>query len=160
MPIVLVRVDDRLIHGQVVEAWLPSTGAEELLVANDAVAEDPLQRMIVQSAAPGTVRITIDTVDRIAVMLQPETNGGTRRMVLVNNPRDALRLKLAGVPFDSLNLGNLTTDGHCVCVSRSVYLGEDSIRVLCRIVEAGVRVSIQGVPFEKPIEMTEYFGNV
>ncbi|MDD3473251.1 MAG: PTS sugar transporter subunit IIB, partial [Syntrophaceae bacterium] len=69
MPIVLVRVDDRLVHGQILEGWLPSTRAEELLIANDALAQDELQKMIMESAIPYSVSLIVDSVEKIASIL-------------------------------------------------------------------------------------------
>lgn len=150
MPIVLVRVDDRLVHGQILEGWIPSTRTQELLVANDAAAGDETLRMIMESATPDSVRLVIESVERIAELLVTEMDSTVRRMIIMDSPVDALRLKRAGVPFTRLNLGNLRTgDGH-VCLSRSVMVGDDSMRALREIVDEGVHVYLQSVPFENP----------
>jgi mannose/fructose/N-acetylgalactosamine-specific phosphotransferase system component IIB len=153
MPIVLVRVDDRLIHGQILEGWLPSTRAQELLVANDAVAQDDLRKMIMQSATPYSVGLVIDSVERIASLCMESDAPDVRRMIIVENPLDALRLKRAGVPFDSLNLGNFRTNDVTVCLSRSVAVGDETLRELRVIMEEGVHVSLQTVPYERPVDL-------
>lgn len=155
MSIVLVRVDERLIHGQVLEGWLPSTKAQELLIANDDLAEDVLQREILLSAVPYSISVVIDTVERIASILMEEPEREVRRMVLVENPLDALRLKRAGVDFDRLNLGNFSAGEAIACLSRSVELSDDSLQALLNIVEEGVHVNIQSVPFEKPVDFCD-----
>lgn len=151
MPIVLVRVDDRLIHGQVLEGWVPKTRAQELVVANDAAACDDVLRMIMESATPDTISLVVETVDKIAEMLTKEADSSLRRIIIMDSPSDALRLKRAGVPFDRLNVGNLRTNNGKVCLSRSVIVGDDSIRVLHELVGEGVQVYIQSVPFETPL---------
>ncbi len=150
MPIVLVRVDDRLIHGQILEGWVPTTRAQELLVANDAAACDDVLRMIMESATPDTISLVVESVDNIAKMLRNELDSSVRRIIIMDNPLDALRLKRAGVPFDRLNLGNLRTDNGKVCLSRSVIVGDESLRILHEIIGEGVQVYIQSVPFETP----------
>jgi mannose/fructose/N-acetylgalactosamine-specific phosphotransferase system component IIB len=155
MPIVLVRVDDRLVHGQILEGWIPSTRAQELLVANDAAASDETLRMIMESATPDSVRLVIESVDRIAELLVTELDSTVRRIIIMDNPMDALRLKRAGVPFTRLNLGNLRTGNGRVCLSRSVIVGDDSMRALREIVDEGVQVYIQSVPFEPPTVLTD-----
>jgi mannose/fructose/N-acetylgalactosamine-specific phosphotransferase system component IIB len=155
MPIVLVRVDDRLIHGQILESWLPSTRAQELLVANDALADDQLQRMIMESAIPFSVSLVIDRVDRIASILTTSDSRDIRRIVLVENPVDALRLLRAGVQFDQLNLGNLGSHQPHKALSASVWVGEDSLDALQSILDEGVDVHLQSVPFEKPVHLCE-----
>jgi mannose/fructose/N-acetylgalactosamine-specific phosphotransferase system component IIB len=151
MPIVLVRVDDRLIHGQILEGWVPKTRAQELLVANDAAACDDVLRMIMESATPDAITLVVESVDNIAKMLMNERDSGVRRIVIMDNPLDALRLKRAGVPFDRLNLGNLRTGNGRVCLSRSVIVGDESLRILHEIIGEGVQVYIQSVPFETPL---------
>jgi mannose/fructose/N-acetylgalactosamine-specific phosphotransferase system component IIB len=155
MTIVLVRVDERLIHGQVLEGWLPSTRAQELFIANDELAEDLLQKEILLSAVPFSVNVVIDSVERVASILMEESDREVRTMVLVDNPLDALRLKRAGVDFDLLNLGNLTAGQATACLSRSVAVGDDSLQALLNILEEGVRVNIQSVPFEKPVDFCD-----
>ncbi len=155
MPIVLVRVDDRLIHGQILEGWLPSTRAQEVIIANDELASDMMQKMIMQTAIPYPIRLIVDSVDRIAAMLLDSDEGDIRRMVIVDNPIDALRLKRAGVQFDRLNLGNLRSGQLTTSLSRSVVVGDECLKTLCNIVEEGVRVNIQSVPFEKAIDLAD-----
>jgi PTS system mannose-specific IIB component len=160
MPIVLVRVDDRLVHGQILEGWLPSTGAQEVLVANDALAADPVQTMIIQSAVPFSVRLVVDTMDRIAALLMEPDRNQVKSMVLLESPADALRLKKAGVPFTSLNLGNLKTEESTVCLSRTVLVGQSALATLRDIVEQGVQVHIQSVPFEKPLNLVDIWDSL
>jgi mannose/fructose/N-acetylgalactosamine-specific phosphotransferase system component IIB len=160
MPIVLVRVDDRLIHGQILEGWLPCVKAEEVLIANDELANDETQTMIMQYAVPDPINLIVDTVDRVAEMLKEETEAAIKRMILVDDPGDALRLIRAGVEFDILNLGNLRENECCTSLSRSVLVGQDTLATLCAILEAGVRVSIQAVPFERAIDLYEVCADI
>lgn len=155
MPIVLVRVDERLIHGQILEGWLPCTRAQELIVANDSLAEDCLQKMIMQSAIPYTISLVIDSVEGIASFLQQHGNSEVRRMIIVDNPVDALRLKRAGVQFNKLNLGNVISSEVSVCLSRTVSLGGENLTALRNMLKEGVSVSIQAVPYEAPLDIVE-----
>jgi mannose/fructose/N-acetylgalactosamine-specific phosphotransferase system component IIB len=155
MPIVLVRVDDRLIHGQIIESWLPSTGAQELFIANDAVATDPIQQMILAAAIPSPIRLIMDSVEGIAAVLITLDAAEVRRMVLVDNPLDALRLMKAGVRFDRLNLGNLHGNGEKVSLSRTVTVSEDGLSALRAIALEGVSVHIQSVPYEKAVNLCD-----
>jgi mannose/fructose/N-acetylgalactosamine-specific phosphotransferase system component IIB len=155
MPIVLVRVDDRLVHGQIIEGWLPTTKAEELIIANDSLADDSLQQMIMHSALPFSVTLLVDSVEGVASLLKANLENELRRIVLVDRPRDALRLIRAGVKFDHLNLGNLRTGELTVCLSRSVMVSAETLLDLKSIMDEGVQVTIQSVPFEKPLELLD-----
>lgn len=155
MPIVLVRVDDRLIHGQILESWVPSTRAQELVIANDSLAADRIQRMIMQAAIPYSINLIIDYVEKVATLLREPDRPDIRRLVIVDDPVDALRLKRAGVVFEALNLGNLATREESVCLSRTVSVGGQSLEALRTILREGIKVSIQSVPFERPREVLD-----
>ncbi len=155
MPIVLLRVDDRFVHGQILQGWLPSTRAQELFIANDALALDDVQKMIMECAIPYNVRIVIDTVDEVSRLLQSEDAPGVRRMVIVDTPVDALRLMKAGVKFNSLNLGNMSVNGTKKPFTRSLAMGEESINAIREILKQGIGISVQSVPFEKPVDFCD-----
>jgi mannose/fructose/N-acetylgalactosamine-specific phosphotransferase system component IIB len=153
MSIVLVRVDDRLVHGQILEAWLPTTRAQEIVVANDGVARDELQRMIMESAAPSSVDLTIDTVDGAAQLLLETAQLHIRRIVLVDSPVDALRLRAAGVVITELNLGNMRARNVKASLSSSFFVCDQGLEAIRIMLADGVRVHIQAVPFEKSVEL-------
>jgi mannose/fructose/N-acetylgalactosamine-specific phosphotransferase system component IIB len=159
MPIVLVRVDERLIHGQILQAWIPSIRADELFVANDLLAQDATQKRILEAAVPLSVRLTIDTIDGVARVLIDNRTLDRRRMVIVENPIDALRLRRSGVEFDLLNVGNYMAAEVALFVSPTVRLGKDSFTALRDITLEGVRVSIQTVPYDKPVDFFRVCGN-
>ena len=155
MPIVLFRVDDRFVHGQILQGWLPSTRAQELFIANDALAQDDVQKMIMECAIPYNVKIVIDTVDEVARLLKTEEVSDIRRMVIVDTPVDALRLIRAGVRFGSLNLGNMSGSDAKKPITRSLALGEESIGAIREILKEGIGINVQSVPFEKPIDFCD-----
>ena len=155
MPIVLFRVDDRFVHGQILQGWIPSTRAQELFIANDALAQDDVQKMIMECAIPYNVKIVIDTVDEVARLLKTEEVSDIRRMVIVDTPVDALRLIRAGVRFGSLNLGNMSGSDAKKPITRSLALGEESIGAIREILKEGIGINVQSVPFEKPIDFCD-----
>ncbi len=155
MPIVLVRVDERLVHGQVLEGWLPSTRAEQLFVANDDLVGDETRRLLIQWSVPYTVELVLDGVVQIAQRLLHNGNSDLRKMVIVESPVDALRLRKAGVRFDRLNLGNFASKRPTVALSESVCVGGDQLKALIRIIEEGVRVSVQRVPYERAVDILD-----
>lgn len=98
------RVDNRLVHGQVIEAWLPYTGARHLVVANDDLAADPLRQQIVELAVPQRVRTHFIQVRELAATLDA---CGEDSFVLFANCQDARRACDAGIEMEVLNMGNL-----------------------------------------------------
>jgi mannose/fructose/N-acetylgalactosamine-specific phosphotransferase system component IIB len=107
MPVVLARVDDRLIHGQVVEGWLRVIQAGRIVVASDEAAADALQQGLMRLAVPPDVEVTVLAVDAAAEKLVAGEWASDRVMLLVPGIREARRLVDAGVPLSSLNLGGI-----------------------------------------------------
>lgn len=107
MKIVLVRVDDRLIHGQVVVGWTRTVGANHIVVANDEVARDSTQKALMRIAAPVGVKVSILPVAEAAAVLAGGRLGGDNVMVLVRDPQSLLGLLQGGVTLSKINIGNV-----------------------------------------------------
>ena len=104
-----VRIDNRLVHGQIVEAWLPFTGAETLIVANDELAEDGLRQEIMSLAIPEDISLHFAHVKAVPDLIQSLAPGDAspNAMVLFATCIDARRAYEGGLRFTGLNIGNL-----------------------------------------------------
>ncbi len=149
MAVVLARIDNRLIHGQVLEAWVPHLRIDCILVANDAAAGTPLQRMIMQAAVPRDIRLEIGTLDEIAACLRRPEAAGRRCLLLLADTADALRACRLGFPFTRLNLGNLHAAEGKVRYSRTIALDSQDIANLSAVAETGVAIVAQCVPADR-----------
>ena len=105
----LVRIDNRLIHGQIIETWLPYTGAKNVIVANDELANDVLQQEIMSLAIPQTVTSFFVNVEGLAdeVKQLSSYKDTTEILVLFSNCSDAKRAFDSGFGFEVLNIGNV-----------------------------------------------------
>jgi mannose/fructose/N-acetylgalactosamine-specific phosphotransferase system component IIB len=146
MPLVLARIDCRLIHGQVVETWVPHTSADSLVVANDDLAGNPFLRSVMELAVPPAIRVRFCRLDE-AIRVLAEANG-ERIILLVASAADAVALRKAGAEFDHLNIGNLHFSAGKVEISPSVFFAPEDFDALCWLRSHGVSVLVQGTPFE------------
>ena len=122
--IALVRIDNRLVHGQVLEAWVPALSAQGILVADDEVAANPLARAAMSLAIPKKIAFHVAPIAEVAAMLRPGGPGAPapRTLVLVRNVRDAAALREQGVPLPHLNLGNVHfSEGRAQLACRAVF---------------------------------------
>lgn len=101
---VYFRIDNRLVHGQVIEAWLPYTGARDLVVANDALAEDMLRQQIISLAVPQRVAVHFIPLNALEATLAACKDTA---FVLFMDCGDAFAAFSTGMPMSSLNIGNL-----------------------------------------------------
>ncbi|MUM78195.1 PTS mannose/fructose/sorbose transporter subunit IIB [Pseudodesulfovibrio sp. F-1] len=144
----LVRIDNRLIHGQIIETWLPYTGASMVVVANDQLADDILQQEIMSLAIPQTIASTFVEVE--AVMEAMASLGSDRDridiLVLFSNCADARRAYDCGFSFDVLNIGNVHYSPGKRQVSPSVALSADDEGCLRHLSRKGVTLDFRCVP--------------
>jgi mannose/fructose/N-acetylgalactosamine-specific phosphotransferase system component IIB len=155
--VILARIDDRLIHGQVVEGWVNFLKATCILVADDAVAANPLQRAIMEISAPEGLKVIIGKVEDICRRLLSSSLDGERAILLFSNPVDALRSLQAGLSYSSVNLGGL----HFVPGKRKIMdvcaVNDADLEALKEILRRGVKIDIQTVPTEKPQPLEKVF---
>ncbi len=148
MSLVLVRVDCRLIHGQVVEMWVPHTGADCLVVANDDMSENPYLRSVMELAVPSSIHVVFCRVEEIAAVLDKVDTEGEKVIVLCTSSGDALRIYNAGIHFTSLNIGNLHYAVGKVEISPSVYFSPEDFATVHSLRHRGVSVNVRATPFD------------
>jgi len=155
--VILARIDDRLIHGQVVEGWVNFLKATCILVADDTVAANPLQRAIIEISVPEGLKVIIGNVEEICGKLLSSSLDAERAILLFSNPGDALRSFEAGLSFSSVNLGGL----HFVPGKRKIMdvcaVNDADLEALKAILRRGVKINIQTVPTEKPQPLEKVF---
>jgi len=155
--VALLRVDNRLVHGQVLEAWLPALDAHGILVADDEAAGNVLARSAMALAIPPGISFEVLRVPVAAEVLRPGGKGpqSPRTLVLLRDVRDAVALHAGGVPIPQLNLGNVHFGTGRKQVSPSVYLDAQELEALDNLARAGTQVEVRAVPTEHPIRLPE-----
>lgn len=147
--IVLNRIDSRLIHGQVIEAWLPHLKVQRVVVANDEASIDALTQAAYALVVPPDVELQTSAVGTTDF---PKLGAdGTRTLVLFQTVADAVRARARGLPDGTLNLGNVHAAPGRTEVTRSVFLNEEEATALAQLVSGGMKVVIQAVPAEKAV---------
>jgi PTS system mannose-specific IIB component len=144
--IVLNRIDSRLIHGQVIEAWLPHLEVGRVVVADDDAAADPLTQAAFEMAVPPEVELVTTRVEQTDFVRFAADQ--VRTLVLFRTVKNAERARAHGLPSGPLNLGNVHSAPGKVAVSRSVFLDSEESAALTRLMAQGMAVTIQAVPAE------------
>lgn len=139
------RIDNRLVHGQIIEAWLPYTGATRLVVANDALAADDLQQQIMTLAIPGRIEVHFLSVEKLHLFFAKDTSAaGT--LVLLANCCDARRVYDSGVVPDVINVGNLHYGPGKKQLCAHVAVSDDDATCLHYLQNHGVGLDFRCVP--------------
>ncbi|MCI1997332.1 MAG: PTS N-acetylgalactosamine transporter subunit IIB [Olsenella sp.] len=144
--ILLTRIDNRLIHGQVGVTWTRTLGANLIVVADDETASDKvvqeIMSMTLQTSGVGvrfwTVDKTISTIHKAAPR--------QKIFIVVKTPHQARQLVEGGVPIHELNVGNMHFSEGKRTITKKVYVDDSDLADFKAIEEAGVDVYIQDVP--------------
>ena len=104
--ITALRVDDRLIHGQVAMTWTKQLAVQGIVVANDEAANDNTQKMALKMAVPGGIKSLIKPVDEAIRILNNPKASRMRILVLTRTVKDALKIRQSVGEIGFLNVGN------------------------------------------------------
>jgi PTS system mannose-specific IIB component len=151
MSLRLVRIDDRLIHGQVVAGWLRTLGAQRIVIVDDATARDEFLREVLTLAAPQGAAVEVcglaDGAARcIALAGTPEPV-----IVLARSPRTIVALRQAGVPIEVVDLGGMGAGAGRRRLHKTISVSPDELTELRELERMGTRVEIQIVADDRPI---------
>lgn len=156
MGIIHVRIDDRLIHGQVAAFWCNTLKAQRIMVANDLVAADELQKSVLRMVAPPGVATSIITKDRAAENIKAGKYDQERVMLILKNPGDALYLINLGVEIKSINVGNMAHKENTVQIKRSINVTREDIENFKKLNADGVELTSIMVPDEPKTNLMDY----
>ncbi len=148
--IVLTRIDDRLIHGQVVTAWVKHTDANRILIVDDPLTKDTFMQRILRSAAPAGITVEVKGVSEAADFLKEDAETGEKLMILVKGPQNLESLVDEGVKLPLIILGGMGAKAGRKKFNRNVSASEEEIACMKRLEEKGAVVQFQLVPDEKP----------
>ena len=156
--ITLLRIDDRLIHGQVAFAWTKHLGVNCILVANDTVVKDELKKMMLNLAKPPGVKLLLFSVADAVSFLNSEEADKYKTFVLVDKAPDALALCQGVKGISAVNVGGMRMAEGKKMISSAVAVNEADIQAFETMASMGVEVEVRQVPTEKKKNIMELIG--
>lgn len=149
------RIDNRLVHGQIIETWLPYTRATRLIVCNDGLANDMLQQQIMLLAVPSRIRVEFVSPSDLGSHMRKGGDPNEKVLVLFAGCADARRGYDSGVKFTSLNVGNIHYAPGKRQVCAHVALSDEDAACLHAFADANVTLDFRCVPNDTT-EVTEW----
>lgn len=155
--IVLARVDDRLIHGEVVSVWTPSLGVNRIIVVDDEVAADDFNKRVIKALAPNGVKVNVYGTEKGAEVLMKDPKSPQEKvMVLTKTPITYDRMMELGLTLESVNLGGMGLRDQRTTFIKNVACSPDEITSIKNMMSKNVHVYYQLVPEQQVIEVTSY----
>lgn len=148
--IVLARIDNRLVHGQVGNAWVGAVGPNLIVVADDEAANDPVQQSLMKMTADSVgCGIRFFTLQKTVEIIH-KASEKQKIFLVTKNPTNALKLIEGGVPIKELNVGNMhSSEGKRILHEAHVYVDDTDVAAFEAIKAKGVSVYIQIAPGDK-----------
>lgn len=156
MTVNLVRIDDRLIHGQIVYSWIESSKADTILIADDFAAVDKTQQLMLRLVAPKSMGFAIKSIEETVPYLQELED--KKVFIIVRNPESMLKLLDSGFTTDYVNLGNISASKSVTgrkTLLKNIHVEQNDVDCIKAIAEKGVKIEIQLVPDDKAIDAIE-----
>ncbi|WP_073998613.1 PTS system mannose/fructose/N-acetylgalactosamine-transporter subunit IIB [Anaerococcus urinomassiliensis] len=152
---VLLRVDDRLLHGQVARNWMKQVGADVIVVANDLVSEDEKQQHLMDLVTPMGSKSYFFGISEASSKIKDLEEEDA--LVLVESPEDALKLIEDGIEIDSVNVGNIHQTSDKEKVNESIFVDQNDIDTFKKIEANGKKLDIRTLPNDKAIDFDQLF---
>lgn len=147
--ITLLRVDHRLLHGQVAFSWTQYVGADCILIANDSVPNDELRKTTIKLAKPPAVKLVIKNINDSIEAIKSGVTDKYHLFIVVESVEDAWRLASAVDGIKSINLGGIKAKEGASNISKAINLLPDEIEKLTQLVGNGIEIEIRQVPNDR-----------
>lgn len=149
MNIQLIRIDDRLIHGQVVIGWAGHLNTKRIILCDDSIAENDWEKELYLSSVPEKIEAQVLTTSQTIDYLKAGNENLDSTMILVNSPLIIEELMRKGVKIEKVNVGGIHFKEGRKRLLNYLYLNEDEINSFKRCIEQGVQFECQDIPLCK-----------
>lgn len=151
----LLRVDHRLLHGQVVFTWAKTTGSDCILIANDSVVKDEIRKSMLKLSKPEGGKLVFKSIaDSVKAINEGKTDK-YKLLILVDNLADAEKLALSCPAVTSVNLGGLKQRAGTRALGPAFYVTEEECAMLRNMIRNGVEAEVRQVPTDSKVVVNE-----
>ncbi len=155
MSIVLARIDDRLIHGQVMTSWLNYTGAGKIVVIDDATAKDSFLSMIIKTLVPANIETVVTTFENSCQVIR-DLKDSEKVILLSKTPEAYVHLLRNKILLEKVNIGGMGSRPGRSTLYRNISASQEELDQLKELMSNGIPVEIQMVAEDTAINVKKY----
>ena len=149
MSIIGVRIDGRLIHGQVANLWTTKLNITRIMVVDDEVAKNDIEKSGLKLATPPGVKLSVLPIEKAANNILAGKYDSQRLLIIAREPDRLLKLVELGVPIEEINVGNMSQTNETRSITKSINVVDQDVEVFNKLQAKGVRGGAQMVPSDK-----------
>ena len=146
MGVIAVRIDERLIHGQVANLWTTKLQASRIMVVDNEIIKSDIQKTALKLAKPAGVNLSILGTKKSSANILAGKYDSQKVFLVVKRPGTLVDMINEGVKFDTINVGNMSQKDTTQHLTQSINVTSDDYEALHKIFDAGVKVTAQMVP--------------
>ena len=155
MKIVLARIDDRLIHGQVATVWAKVTGCQRIIVCDDDVAADTIRATLLKQVAPPGIKSSVISVDKAIRVYKNPKYENDKCLLLFTNPTSVLRMVEDGVNITTVNVGGMSFKEGKRQINNAVSVNDEDVASFKALSEKGIEIEYRKVDTDKRVNLME-----
>ncbi len=157
MAIVDVRIDDRLVHGQVCSNWIPYYSLDRIVIVDDEISQDEQRKAILKLGCAGRCKLSVFDAVKAADKFSRGIDEGIRVMILCNRPRPLVQMMGSGFKVDHVTVGNMSTKQGARQIHNNTFVSLDEARDFGELVAQGIPIWSWIVPTETRKDITSLF---
>ncbi len=146
--VVLARIDDRLIHGQVVTGWMKVTNGNKIYIVDDKLKQDAMMQMVLKTAAPVGTKVFIQSVEEAVEALKKPEKPNERIVILAKVPQVFEKMLEQGIVLPTIVLGGMGLTAQRQRFYKNVAASSEELECMRRIISHGTEIVYQLVPDE------------
>ncbi|MDR3196171.1 MAG: PTS sugar transporter subunit IIB [Endomicrobium sp.] len=154
MAIVVIRIDDRLVHGQIVQGWLKALDVDAVLVISDSAANDKMQQTLMKLALPTSIRLDVKTLKDATASLIDGEYDKENIMILATHPSDVAHMMERGLKIKSLNIGGMHFITGKKQLMENICVNDEDIKSLHQIYSKGIEIESRVLPDDEKTDIT------
>lgn len=155
MEISFVRIDDRLIHGQVATVWTKDSGCNRIMAVSDEVAADSLRKQLVIQVAPPGIKAYVVTVEKAIEAYKDPKYDSFKTLFLFTNPTDVLRMVEGGVDIKSVNVGGMCYKDGTKQITSALCMSDKDIESFKKLNEKGIELEVRKLAKDTKINLMD-----
>ncbi|MBS6374536.1 MAG: PTS sugar transporter subunit IIB [Erysipelotrichaceae bacterium] len=160
MAIVDVRIDDRLIHGQVCGYWIPHYQVDRIVIVDNEIEHDSMRKTALKFGCPPKVALAILSASSAAEKFKRHLDKGSKVMILCSGPKPLLEMVEAGFTFPSITVGNMSSKENTKPLKRTLFISPEDKVNFEKLAQHGIKLYSQMTPSDTKEDFSEMIKSI
>jgi mannose/fructose/N-acetylgalactosamine-specific phosphotransferase system component IIB len=145
-PSVIIRIDDRLIHGQILVGWCAHYPIKKIVVCDNQIAKNEWERELILMSVPSGIKVDIFTIKETHEFLEKNHNEKGTVMLLVSSAQQIQELIETGISVKKINVGGIHYREGRIQYLLYLFLDTEEVKIFRNLIEKGYQFTCQDLP--------------